>query len=301
MPEDLPPSPSGKPIPKEAPGPIGALIVPSDSTARLPRLPDPSETPAWGIALTSAFTGAVGTPNRAWHPCLSACLGWARNAFWAAKIGWHRRGAGSRPSGNVREGGGMAYCREDLAPGDIVLVAGDGLFGLLIRASTASPFTHAALVTGPHSLVEAEGRVVRSPATKYARTGWVFRVAADADERARAVHAAEMHLGARYGVRELLLDALRFDLHLVPRVGNLRHFTCSGLVAVCYAEAGVRLTYAPWPAPVDLGNSPLLQGRRPWEGPNAKPTPADLPTGGHRGTAGGLGPVRARARSRRQG
>lgn len=160
----------------------------------------------------------------------------------------------------------MAYRREDLAPGDIVLVVGHDLMGDLIRVSTASPFTHAALATGPMGLVEAQARVVRSPAAKYEKTGWAFRVDASPDERACAVGAAEARLGARYGVRELLLDAVRFDLHLVPHVRTVRHYTCSGLIAVCYAEAGITLSYAPWPAPADLGASPLLRGRRPWDG-----------------------------------
>lgn len=156
----------------------------------------------------------------------------------------------------------MAYRASTLTAGDIVLVTGQGLMGFLIRASTASPYTHAVLATGEGTLIEAQKRVVESPAHKYEATGWVFRVAAADAVRTAAVQAARNRIGARYGVRELFLDAARFDLHLTPHTRPLRHYTCSGLVTVCYQETGLTLTYAPWPAPADLSNSPLLVGRR---------------------------------------
>jgi hypothetical protein len=158
----------------------------------------------------------------------------------------------------------VPYQPEDLRAGDIVLVEGHGLLSALIRWSTANPFTHAALATGNRTLVEADLVVVERPAGVYATTGWVYRVRASDAVREAAVHAARVRIGETYGIRELLLDAMRFDLHLVPRARPVRHATCSGLVAVAYASAGLRLTWAPWPAPADLSDSPLLEGMRPW-------------------------------------
>ena len=158
----------------------------------------------------------------------------------------------------------MPYREADLRPGDIVLVEGGGVLGSLIRWSTANPFTHAALATGHGALIEALSRVTASPATKYEAIGWVYRCPVSDADRERVMRAAWERIGQRYGVRELLLDAARFDLHLTPRARPLHHFTCSGLVVACYQASGLTLTCAPWPAPADLAYSPLLEGPRPW-------------------------------------
>lgn len=164
-----------------------------------------------------------------------------------------------------REVGIVPYDPRRLAPGDVVLVPGRGVLAWMIEFSTANPFSHAAVATGAGTLVEAGIVVVERPAPLYAREGWAYRVRASEAERVRAVAAARRRLGEPYGVRELLFDAARFDLHLVPKPRPLHHLTCSGLVAACYAEAGVILTHAPWPAPADLSYSPLLEGPRPWQ------------------------------------
>jgi len=167
----------------------------------------------------------------------------------------------------------VAFDPGALAPGDVVLVAGGAttlpgkLLDALIRWSTGSPFTHAALAIGGGEIIEGVGTVQVNAASKYARIGYAFSVKATDAQRESAVAQARRRLGRPYGARELLLDAARFDLHWIPRWARpLRYTTCSGLVAACYAAAGVALTYAPWPAPGDLGNSPALVGPRPWEG-----------------------------------
>jgi hypothetical protein len=164
-----------------------------------------------------------------------------------------------------REVGIVPYDPRRLSPGDVILVPGRGVLAWMIELSTANPFSHAAIATGAGTLVEAAVVVVERPASVYAQEGWAYRVRAAEAERSRAVTSARRRLGEPYGVRELLFDAARFDLHLVPKPRPLHHLTCSGLVAASYAEAGVILTHAPWPAPADLSYSPLLEGPRPWQ------------------------------------
>ena len=160
----------------------------------------------------------------------------------------------------------MPYRVEDLKPGDVVLVEGVGPLARAIKWSTGSPFSHVALVGDGH-LIEALWTVSRSPLGKYAaKAGWAYRVAGATDEqRAKAVAWAEGRVGAKYGIREIALDAAKFDLHWTPRLRHpLTRLTCSGLVAQAYREAGVVLTWASFPAPSDLSASPLLVGPRPW-------------------------------------
>lgn len=165
----------------------------------------------------------------------------------------------------------MAYRVADLQPGDTILVRGGGkslparALDAAIRWSTGSSYTHAVLV-GDGVLIEALEKVTLSPLGKYAEIGDRFEVEIcpySGHPSARAIEWAKAHVGAPYGVREILLDAARFDLHWLPHVRRpLRHLTCSGLVAMAYAQSGITLTYAPWPAPSDLSYSPLLIGTR---------------------------------------
>lgn len=159
----------------------------------------------------------------------------------------------------------MSYAVGDLAPGDVILCTSTG--SLLDRAIAWSqgPFVHAALVAEGH-LVEQVETVRNAPLGEYAANGWVYHVAATGEERQRAVGWAQARMGAAYGIRELILDGLRFDLHLWPRhTLRLRRLTCSAFVVAAYAAAGVTLTYAPYPSPTDLACSPVLVGARPWE------------------------------------
>lgn len=156
-----------------------------------------------------------------------------------------------------------------LTPGTILLLPptpGEPLWDWVldkgIQWSTQSPFCHAALVT-QGGLLEALTTVRPSPLTKYAATGWAYTVAATPDQRAAATAWMQRQVGRAYGYRELWADFRRYDLHTTPRALPLRHWTCSGIIAVAYATAGVRLTYAPYPAPADLAASPLLLGPRP--------------------------------------
>jgi hypothetical protein len=151
------------------------------------------------------------------------------------------------------------YRVDRLAPGDVILVVGRSLLARAIQCSTASPYSHAALV-GDGVLWQAEWHVGTAALDTYTETGWVYRpVDAPPGTVARVLAWVAAQRGRRYGLEELLLDALRFDAHVVPRVRrSLRHWTCSGLIAAAYAQAGWLLTRAPWPAPVDLAYSPRL-------------------------------------------
>lgn len=164
----------------------------------------------------------------------------------------------------------MAYRAQDLAMGDVVLVERGprDVLGALIDWATVSPFCHACIV-GDGCLIEALWAVTRSPLSKYAGAGWAYGPApalVGPVARQQAATWATARLGQRYGLAELLADASRDVLHLPlwPRAAP-RRYTCSGLVAAAYAAAGVVLTHAPWPSPMDLAESPLLLGPRPWE------------------------------------
>ena len=157
----------------------------------------------------------------------------------------------------------MSYFVQDLVPGGIILVRGRGIFADAIRWSTGSPYTHAVYVLDRETLIEGLATVVESPADKYKNVGDFFTLADMAFVDTAAVSVwMRKHLGRRYGVKEILLDALRFDLHFVPRPRPLRHYTCSGLICAGFGSAGVILTRAPWPAPSDLAYSPLLLDSR---------------------------------------
>lgn len=161
----------------------------------------------------------------------------------------------------------MAYDPASLKPGDVVLVlCQPTVLDWLISRSTACPFVHAAIVADGH-LVESCWAVQRAPLDKYAKIACAYRVpgATDAQKQA-AVAWAEGVVGLRYGVREILLDAERFDLHHIPKLkAPLKRWTCSGLVAQAYRNAGYPVTHAPFPAPADLAYSAALAGPRPWQ------------------------------------
>lgn len=164
------------------------------------------------------------------------------------------------------------YHPETLQPGDVILISGhyphesiwSRLLDFAIEWSTASPWHHACIV-GEGCLVNPLWRVSHDPLDRYATTGWAFRVAGATEAQVQsAVLWAESRIGWRYGVEELLLDAARFDLHWVLKLKHrLPAYTCSGFVFQAWLQAGIRLTWAPFPAPCDLAYSPLLIGDRP--------------------------------------
>lgn len=167
----------------------------------------------------------------------------------------------------------MSYDPASLQPGDVLLMVGrptltlGGLLDAAIEWATVSPFDHAAIV-GDGCIIEALWHVTQSPIDKYAGNGWAYRVEGAAPNQGlRAAAWAHTRIGRRYGVREILEDGARDILHipLWPRVHPIR-YTCSGLVAAAWRQAGVRLTWAPWPSPMDLAESPVLLGPRPWRG-----------------------------------
>lgn len=168
----------------------------------------------------------------------------------------------------------MSYRVDSLQPGDILLITSSAYESLparvldwLISRSEASPFVHACLVGDGH-LIDPLWRGERAPLNHYAANGWAFRVSATNARRAAAVAWAEAHVGNPYGIAELFADGARLDLHLVlPSWYRWRpqRLTCSGFVAAAWAAADVTLTEEPLPKPADLGYSPLLVGRRPWE------------------------------------
>jgi cell wall-associated NlpC family hydrolase len=160
----------------------------------------------------------------------------------------------------------MAYSAASLRPGDVVLVRAHGLLGVLIEWATTNPFGHAAIVGPRGALVQATWPVVDEvPLGTYARDGWALRPLAGAHVGLRAARAASLRVGTPYGLAELAADAGRDLLHLPlwPRTSP-RRFTCSGLVAMAYRDAGFPLTLAPFPSPADLSYSPVLSGPRPW-------------------------------------
>ncbi len=161
----------------------------------------------------------------------------------------------------------------DLAPGDIVLVAGvhwtGGLWGGLLDAAiqwaTVSPFHHAALV-GDGVLIQALAQVETAALDTYAADGWAYRVTATDAQRQQAVAWAVAHEGAPYGVDAILEDALIDVAHVQPpaRGCHPKWVTCSGLVERAFSRgAGVPLTWRVLPSPADLAASPLLVGPRP--------------------------------------
>lgn len=164
----------------------------------------------------------------------------------------------------------MAYTVDQLHPGDILIMQRrpgwhglSTLLDLAIECSTASPWVHTCLV-GHGVLLDPLWHVQTVALDTYADTGWVFTPESSPQQKERAIAWAQHRLGAPYGVREILDDAARFDLHWVPHPGHPVHaYTCSGFVAMSYQAAGVILTYAPWPAPSDLIFSPALRGPRP--------------------------------------
>lgn len=160
----------------------------------------------------------------------------------------------------------MAYTLDQLQPGDILLTVHnpqspwwDAVFDRLISWSTDSPWVHAALV-GEHIVIDPLWHVDVMPLKVYAPNGTIFRPAgATPQQRRDAVAWAKQHLGQHYGVKELLADAAKFDLHWIPQLRHhLQHYTCSGFIAMSYQQAGYPLTYADFPAPSDLAASPRL-------------------------------------------
>jgi uncharacterized protein YycO len=157
------------------------------------------------------------------------------------------------------------YTVDRLQPGDVILVAhhpGEGCLDRAIEWATVSPWHHAAMV-GVDALIQAVWRVDTVPLDTYAATGWAFRVQATPNQRQAAVAAMSSKIGRPYGLRELLEDGARAVKIPIGAKWIPKYYTCSGLVAWAYAQAGVRLTYAPLPSPADLSYSPLLIGRRP--------------------------------------
>ncbi|MHB1670137.1 hypothetical protein [Thiomonas sp.] len=164
------------------------------------------------------------------------------------------------------------YDPTTLAPGDVLLMTGrprltlGGLLDAAIEWSTVSPFVHAAIVA-EGCMVEALWTVTRSPLDKYAGDGWAYRVQATPEQAQAACGWATDRVGQRYGIAELMDDAL-FDAAHIPLYGRVtpHRLTCSGLVSVAYQKAGINLTWHPFPSPADLSFSPLLLGPRPWKG-----------------------------------
>jgi len=176
----------------------------------------------------------------------------------------------------------MPYTVDQLQPGDILVMqrrpgwhGARTLLDWAIAWSTSSPWVHACLV-GHDVLIDPLWHVQTAALDTYADTGWVFTPAATPQQKERAIAWAMHRLGAPYGVRELLADGLRFDLHwTLWRWRPTRAVTCSGFLTLAYWQAGTVLTYAPFPAPSDLVASPVLRGARPTWGVLAMSDPTD--------------------------
>lgn len=172
----------------------------------------------------------------------------------------------------------MPYTTDQLVPGQQFLLMTQtrpgwtlaGAVDIGITTATLTPFDHAALVVqSPSSdivLVEALETVTVSPADKYKENGWLFSVPQMTPYQSRLVsQAALSKVGQFYGWQEVGIDAVRLFGHLrwTPPWDS-RQLDCSGLVAWAFWEAGIVLSYAPFPSPADLANSGLPVGERPW-------------------------------------
>ena len=157
------------------------------------------------------------------------------------------------------------YRIADVQPGDILLMQSrlgspwyDQWLDAGIRWSTDSPWVHACLV-GPGVLINPLWHVQTDALDAYADNGSIFRPQATSQQKECAIAWAMTHIGQRYGLDELLLDAARFDLHWTPRLRHhLQLYTCSGFTVMAYRQARFLITYAPFPAPCDVAYSPVL-------------------------------------------
>ena len=167
----------------------------------------------------------------------------------------------------------MAYAPASLTAGTVLLmteVHPCNVLDRLITWSEVSPFDHAAVVVEtPRGLQIAEAlwHIQLSPLDKYARNGWPLTVPTLTPAQAQTISAwASAHVGQQYGWAEILGDAARLDLKLpVLARWQPQHWTCSQFAANAFAQADIRLSFAPLVTPANLADSPQLQGPRPWD------------------------------------
>jgi uncharacterized protein YycO len=120
--------------------------------------------------------------------------------------------------------------------------------------------SHAALCDGDGNVIEARlhGIAVR-PESEYATDGVAYRALNSTPEQAaRAVKFARSLVGTPYGFKDVLVDGLRYLLHInAPKLAG-RHLDCSCLVNEAWKAGGITLTRRQVPSPADLAASPFL-------------------------------------------
>ncbi len=169
----------------------------------------------------------------------------------------------------------MAYRVEDLQCGDVLamtrhspLYTPDGALDTGITVSTVNPFDHTAIVVeqdGQLVIVEALWHVTISPLDKYVEDGWILRPRLTPDQDRLVSAAALSKVGQRYGIKPVLEDFLRDDLHWAVHTRiDPHHMDCSELVCWSLLQGGYRVTYAPDPSPADVSYSVAFDGPRPW-------------------------------------
>lgn len=156
------------------------------------------------------------------------------------------------------------YKAQDLHPGQILLMVNHSWIDKGIQWATDNPYSHAAQVGDGELIMAAWPKIVTAPLTLYEASGWAFDVdGATIADIAVVLKAIKSRIGQPYGLGELAADAGRDIFHL-PIWHNFSpgYYTCSGLVAWAWKQAGITLTFAPCPSPADLSYSPKLLGAR---------------------------------------
>jgi uncharacterized protein YycO len=161
------------------------------------------------------------------------------------------------------------------AAGDVLLSTGSGLVERLIqfaearrygRSSREARWSHAGMVTGPGTLVEAKAKgMAYSRLSDYdGRDHVVLRPRYDADGAGEAARAISSMVGEHYGYLTVVCLALAFVFQTRLRFGMDGTRICSGAVAVALMTGGVDLrpqveAYPEWCSPADLLHVALAQ------------------------------------------
>jgi uncharacterized protein YycO len=161
--------------------------------------------------------------------------------------------------------------RNTFRDGDLLLFRGNGLFSILVRLLTRSPYSHAGLVytfEGNVYCIEAVGagvRLIRVSELVRRYHGGIDHFAlpeAQDTQRRRAVSFAFRQLGKLYNT----LGIVRYTVALLlDRKGYSKRtgeWFCSELVAAAYAHQGYDLVSNDedaYTSPSDLATSPRVQ------------------------------------------
>lgn len=150
----------------------------------------------------------------------------------------------------------------DLKVGDIILVKGRDLLGKTIDDIEHSKYSHSAIYIGSGKIVEAEwNKVICSPMEKYAGQADIFRPKFDLTivQQSKIVEYAKSCVGEPYDYFLLLLELVRYALHVILPYKEHKKVICSVLVDDCYRKAGIELCPGvKYPSPADIAISKLI-------------------------------------------